>query len=153
MARFTRAGEECKMEIDDKVLIGTEVRNTIKKALKTNTLSERLKIFMHIPFGTFVFYPKEKDQTDEDVHKTHMDIYKTVAFQMAQTSALMDGNEIYSKEEVVEFYPKLKNFMFRTPDTLDFLSLIFFRDAFVAKIKSMFDEDPGFSNAMEILQN
>ena len=36
------------------------------------------------------------------------------AFQIGQTFGLMNGKELYTKEQIVEDYPNLEHFLFRT---------------------------------------
>jgi len=44
------------------------------------------------------------------MHKYYL---KQVAFQLGQFMALLNNKEIYTKKEIVDLYPKLKNFVYR----------------------------------------
>lgn len=61
------------------------------------------------------------------------DVFKTIAFQMGQTFALMDNIEIYTKEDVIEMYPKLSDYIQR--QEIDGFELNNFKKEFISKIK------------------
>lgn len=44
---------------------------------------------------------------------TYIDYLKVMAFQLGQTLGLIDGIELYTKEDIAEEYPDLKPFLFR----------------------------------------
>lgn len=48
-----------------------------------------------------------------------IDIYKTVAFQLGQTTALFNGLEIYTKEDCYLAYPELEPFLLRQESNLE----------------------------------
>lgn len=77
-----------------------ELREQIKLALKGDFI-KRHEVLSKINFIIHCEFPKKKDSEE--------DIYKVIAFQLAQTIALFDNIEIYSKEQVLEHYPALEN--------------------------------------------
>ena len=74
------------------------------------------------------------DKIDFTIHKEfpgknelREDIYKTFAFQFAQTHCLYNGIEIYSKEDAIKIYPGFKNCILRntiTSEDLEYLNLL-----------------------------
>jgi hypothetical protein len=85
-----------------------ELREDIKEALRGDFV-KRHEVLSKIRFTTYTEFPKKKDKTE--------DIYKVIAFQLAQTICLMHGVEIFSKEGALSFYPQLKNAIWRQPMT------------------------------------
>ena len=83
-----------------------ELREEIKEALRGNFV-KRQDVLSEINFHRHKQFPKKKDKIE--------DIYKVIAFQLAQTIGLFKGNEIYSKEEAIEHFPNLKRFILRQP--------------------------------------
>lgn len=103
-------------------LTRTELRKECKTALRTNTIDARLKVLELVDFTKL---------TIDDSSNT----YKTIAFQIGQTIALINGSEIYTKTDVGKLFPKLIVFLERNKptngdmvtltDTLrDFISII-----------------------------
>lgn len=62
------------------------------------------------------------------------DIYKTLAFQMGQTLALIDGTELYTKEGIAEYALSLKPFLYRE-DELALTDLDLFKKVYLAKVR------------------
>ncbi|AYV77953.1 MAG: hypothetical protein Edafosvirus3_31 [Edafosvirus sp.] len=83
----------------------TDVREIVKKALKENTVECRLKTLRKINFEAIIHNQKKKENI--------IQIHKTIAFQIGQTLALIEGKEIYSKMDVAELYPDLAIFVNR----------------------------------------
>lgn len=79
------------------------LRLLIKSALK-GLVNERLEVLKMIDYNIHTF-PKKKENI--------VDIYKTISFQLAQTLALFEGIEIYSKENAIQYYPELSKFIMR----------------------------------------
>lgn len=67
------------------------------------------------------------------------DIYKTLAFQMGQTLALIEGRELYTKEDVGEFFPELDLFL-RRSEKIDLGALEGIKKLFISKIKRILPE-------------
>lgn len=88
----------------------SQLRTTIKNALKSSW-EDRMVALRDIA---------NEDSFDFDSLNNNMtkyDILKLVAFQIGQTKALIDGNELYTKDEVSNKYPQLKSYMERTDDS------------------------------------
>lgn len=85
-----------------------ELREDIKLALKGDFI-KRHEVLSKIRFTTHTEFPKKKEKIE--------DIYKVIAFQLAQTLTLMHGVEIFSKEDALSFYPQLANPIWRRPMT------------------------------------
>lgn len=76
----------------------TKYRKEIKKALKKEALDKLKVLEKIISFN------------DLDFNKnglTNADIWKNIAFQMIQTRALIEGKEIYTKNDAIEYRPNL----------------------------------------------
>lgn len=90
-----------------------ELREDIKLALKGDFL-KRHEVLSKISFEKYTEFPKKKEKIE--------DIYKVIAFQLAQTIILFHGIEIFSKEGVICFFAPLENAILRKPLTKDDLS-------------------------------
>lgn len=85
-----------------------ELREDIKLALKGDFV-KRLEVLSKIDLTKHIDFPKKKDKVE--------DIYKVIAFQLAQTLCLFKGVEVYTKEEALLAYPVLSNAILRKPLT------------------------------------
>lgn len=84
-----------------------EFRSEIKLALKGN-FALRLEALEKIDFNVYTEFPKKEELKE--------DIYKVMAFQLAQTLCLFHHNyEIFTKEEAKKFYPKMSELIDRNP--------------------------------------
>lgn len=93
-----------------------EFRKEIKDALK-GTFDKRLEMVKKIDFTKYTEFPGKKEKTE--------DIYKVLAFQLAQTISLCEfHHEIYSKEEVIIGFSPLENFINRKPITTEDLEYL-----------------------------
>ncbi len=81
-----------------------DLRPIIKPAM-TGDFKMRMDAMGKIDFMRYMGFPGKKDLRE--------DIYKVIAFQLAQTTLLMRGTEIYSKEEVLAHYPELERIIMR----------------------------------------
>lgn len=81
-----------------------EWRADVKSAMRGN-LELRLKQISKIDFLIHNQFPEKKDSLEN--------IYKTFAFQLAQTYLLINDIEVYSKEDVIKHLPKLKESILR----------------------------------------
>ena len=96
-------------------LTRTEYRPQIKESLKSQDYTRRKKALEEIDFRKIELSP---------------DQLKLIAFQLAQTNALIQGNEFYTKQQLAEAFPELEPHLYRDTsaerDTLnqqrDFLS-------------------------------
>lgn len=84
-----------------------ELRPEIKKRLRGN-LGERLEALNIIDITKL--NPRN--------NKSLEDVYKTIAFQLAQGLGLYDGLEIYTKEDAIKYYPILKPYLLREKSDL-----------------------------------
>lgn len=82
----------------------TMLRNEIKEALRGN-FKVRLDVLKKIDFRIHTEFPGKKDAV--------VDIYKVIAFQLAQTIGLFQGLEIYTKEDAAKYFPELEVFLLR----------------------------------------
>lgn len=101
----------------------TENRVDIKRALKGD-FTEKIKVLASIDFSSLRGKLNKKEQ-DEDT-------FKTIAFQYAQALGLYDGREIYTKEDIFNFYPDLETLIIRS-NKADLSVLNTYRDKLVAK--------------------
>ena len=92
-----------------------EWRTDIKSALR-GTFDKRLECVKLIDLRVHKDFPGKNEKTE--------DIYKTFAFQFAQTILLYRDTEIYSKEEAVQNYTELFPFLYRKPFTDDDLRVL-----------------------------
>lgn len=93
-----------------------ELREEIKNALRGDFV-KRYEVLSTIDFMKYTEFPKKKEKKE--------DIYKVIAFQLAQTISLFEGIEIYSKEGAIAHYPQLKNHLLRLPlDDHDDLTIL-----------------------------
>lgn len=79
-------------------------RVLIKSALN-GTIYNKIEVLKELNLSEIVFSSKEKNSKE--------DIYKIIAFQIAQTLALLEGKEIYTKKEAVALYPDLATYLQR----------------------------------------
>ena len=81
----------------------TALRVEIKAALRGN-LMQKLAILKKIHLTDFNTLGK---------HGKMVSFYKTASFQLGQSLALADGNELYTKEEIANYYPNLATYLQR----------------------------------------
>lgn len=82
----------------------TSHRIEIKKALR-GTIYHQLEMLKKIDFNTI----QELGNSNVNFN----DYVKTIAFQLGQTCSLMIGTELYTKEEIANYYPVMKPHLFR----------------------------------------
>lgn len=82
----------------------TQYRDKVKKALKSDA-SEKIDVLVNIDFSEIECFNKN--------NLSDADCWKGIVFQMFQTHALMNGDEIYTKSEARNLYPEFKNFINR----------------------------------------
>lgn len=102
---------ELKMLRTSRVLLSflsrTEHRKIIKMALKGDFI-DKLNVLDQIDLSTIT------NLNTKNINK--IDYYKTMAFQLGQTLALIDGVELYSKQDIITTFPKLKTMLLRNND-------------------------------------
>lgn len=109
----------------------TEHRVAAKDALKSNNLAKRHEVLAGIDFTQL---------------ELTTDRLKSIAFQLAQTNALIDGIELYSKAELQAHAPTLAPFIARRPGTLGALNDA--RDEFLAKLAGVYVRQKGNLNLL-----
>lgn len=93
----------------------TELRNEIKVALKGD-FKQRHDVLSKIDFNVHTEFPGKKDAKE--------DIYKTIAFQLAQTIDLVEHDiEHYTKESIARKHHTLLPYIMRMGQPLRFVSL------------------------------
>lgn len=85
----------------------TEFRTVVKAALKGD-IHQRILTLGAIDFSHLNDFGKGTEATD---------LKKMMAFQLGQTLALAAGTELYTKKEIMVFFPELKPFLMREPQT------------------------------------
>lgn len=103
----------------------TQHRFEIKKALRGNFV-EKIKILDTIDLTKI-------DDLGEKSGLQWKDYLKSMSFQLGQSIALLDGVEIYTKEEIAERYPNLSPMLYRTGQ--DLTTLEEYKNVFVRKSK------------------
>lgn len=104
----------------------TSIRGIARAALKKIPF-EQYKFLSTLDFTTFTYNEKRTSSIDN---------YKCIAFQIGQLSALLHNKEIFTKEGLSEFNPKLKPFLNRDKDmkledlTIELRSLLNLIDAY-----------------------
>lgn len=109
----------------------SQYRSEVKHALVSN-FTTRLKTLEDINLETIDFDHLNNNMTRED-------ILKTIAFQIGQTSLLMNGFEAYTKGEVAEYFG-LDEFLYRHKDS-DIHELENFKKYFIKCIRAHIQMD------------
>jgi hypothetical protein len=111
----------------------------LTKTQHRTLVKDALKGMIQLKFNVL----EQMNLNDLDWSNTRLDeleIKKALAFQMGQTLALWNGQEIYTKKEIGEAFPTLKPYLDRQPN-LDFknlqLVLTQFTQALKAQMKTM----------------
>eukprot|EP01080_Neovahlkampfia_damariscottae_P006992 gene6992-11158_t len=86
-------------------------RPEIKKALKSLNLESYISILMKIDFNQMTELLDIED-------------CKSLAYQLGQTLALVEGHEIFTKSEVSLYFKNLKLFIYRSKDSLEHLDIL-----------------------------
>jgi hypothetical protein len=105
----------------------TEYRSIVKPALSSK-FSDKVSALYQCDIS------KLKGFTDKNVSQE--DIFKVYAFQIGQTLSLIDGVELYTKEEISMAYPELEKFIARKFDG-DLVTLEKWKVIFLDKIKNL----------------
>ena len=64
---------------------------------------------------------------------SHIEVYKTIAFQLGITLALLESVELYTKESIIQHYPNLENYLLRKESNVNALQK--YLDEFIKKMK------------------
>lgn len=81
----------------------TKYRAIIKEALRNN-LHHKLQVLKEIDLATITDFGKSQNTVD---------IFKSIAFQIGQSVALHNGAEYYTKSQIAESFPELRNYLAR----------------------------------------
>ena len=84
----------------------TVQRIAVKKALRGDFLT-KIEFLSQLRLSDFTNYERKGSQ---------IDFNKTAAFQLGQTLALMNGIELYTKEAIIKYFPKLEPHLMRNED-------------------------------------
>jgi len=118
------------------------IRSAVKAALttKTHQLRERIKIMRTLDFE-HITLPKKA---------VPVNVWKTVAFQIGQTMALLETDEVFSKYGVAQKYPSLTCYLRRDVDA-DLESLTEFKNKYLAKLDELVESKLLDLDTVEIL--
>ncbi len=79
-------------------------RVLVKSALNGG-IFDKIETIKNINLSILKFSSKDKNTIE--------DVYKIIAFQIAQTLALLEGKEIYTKKEAILMFPELETYLHR----------------------------------------
>lgn len=80
----------------------------VKRALKTRNFYNRLLCFATLDFVD-IFLPASPNEQPN----FNMDVLKSLAFQLVQTSGQFDYKELYSKKQIVQFDQRIRPLLYR----------------------------------------
>lgn len=109
----------------------SEYRDEIKQALRSNNLESRHAVLATIDFTRL---------------ELSADVAKSIAFQLAQASALIDGIQLYSKMEIQGHFPHLADLISRSGTSLGALNEQ--RDAYLEKLAGVYVRQKGSLNLL-----
>ena len=88
----------------------SQYRSNVKSALSGGDWKFKLNTLLSIPLADIDFSTLNHRMTPEDIKKV-------IAFQIGQSIGLMDGYEYYTKSEIADAYPILRQFLYRDPES------------------------------------
>ncbi len=104
-------------------------RITIKMALMADW-KRKIEVLLALDLQEFFLDNQRENQLGK---VTLLDFQKTFAFQMGQCQALLEGQELYTKEAISAYFPALSGYLLRT-ENLDNSVLNDFKNNFLGKI-------------------
>ncbi len=104
----------------------TPLRGQIKQALRGN-LDDKLTALAAFSLVDFDIFPDA----------AAVDVWKSVAFQLGQGAGLLAGVELYTKEEIADYYPDLNPFLVRNATKDHLLALEMQKERFIEQIISL----------------
>lgn len=113
------------------MLTRTKHREAVKAALNSNNIARRHELLATIDFSGL---------------ELSTDAAKTIAFQLGQTNALIDGVELYTKSEIQDRFPGLAPLIAREHSTLQPLNEQ--RDALLEKLDGVYVRQKGNLNLL-----
>jgi hypothetical protein len=94
----------------------TQHRESAKAALKSTNVKLKLDTLIKVKLSDIQDFGKNRNKSD---------IYKTIAFQVGQTLALIEDNlELYTKTDIADKYSVLSGYLYRTNDNPHFLDIM-----------------------------
>jgi hypothetical protein len=111
------------------LLSKTEHRAEIKDSLRSLNAARRLEVLGRIDFTKLDLSP---------------DTLKTIAFQLGQTNALIEGHELYTKQEVQSYAPAVADLIARRSGALHALNEL--RDDLLEKVDGVYVRQKGALN-------
>ncbi|WP_157560128.1 hypothetical protein U8527_19900 [Kordia algicida OT-1] len=96
-------------------LVASFTRTNLRKQSKTALRSD---VATQLDFLAQI---QLKNYTDFGKHGSVIEIYKSMAFQLGMTLALLKGIEVYTKEGIIEIFPELENYLMRKEENSEAL--------------------------------
>jgi hypothetical protein len=113
------------------LLAKTPYRAEIKEALSSKNLAQRLEVLSKIDFSKL---------------ELSADVLKSIAFQLGQTNALVDGHELYTKQSVQAYASDLADLIARRSGSLQALNEA--RDALLDRLHGVYVRQKGELNLL-----
>ncbi len=113
------------------LLSRTSYREEIKQALRSENLDRRHQVLRRLDFADL---------------ELDVDSAKSIAFQLGQALALIDGEELYVKSEVQDRFPEIADLLARKP--VPFAALNDMRDAYLEKLAGVYVRQKGSLNLL-----
>ncbi len=88
----------------------TQFRTLIKNALRSDWKT-RISVLKAIDYYAIDFSGIPRTNKE--------DLLKALAFQIGQAIALHEGRELYTKRDISEYFPKLRDYLYRRPAPID----------------------------------
>ena len=88
----------------------SQYRHDVKSALSSGDWKYKLNTLLNIPLTDIDFSTLNHHMSPEDIKKV-------IAFQIGQSIGLLDGYEYYTKSEIADAYPILRQFLHRDPES------------------------------------
>jgi hypothetical protein len=119
----------------------TNKRKEMKSSLSKDHLRSRVETLRTVKFEEIIF---------EKISDTMENIWKTIAFQIGQSMALIEGIEIFDKVAILEKYPTLAKFLRREKiDPIDLVELTKIMNIFLDKIDQLIIIDAKIADLSE----
>jgi hypothetical protein len=93
----------------------SELRSQVKAALRSDSIVAKLSVLKEISWSEDTI--KNKGE--------YLDVIKSLAFQIGQTSALFEGVEVYTKSQISLKYPSLRKFLNREQVNVNEFNFVF----------------------------
>jgi hypothetical protein len=125
--------ERMNRDVNEKIL--RSVRIILSNISRTD-FRDKVKNALLLDFWDRVSCLEDINFDDIKTHEKYdlKDVFKTLAFQMGQTQALINNIELYTKEGVIEHFPQLSPYIKR--ENCDGFELTKFKKEFIQTIKN-----------------